>query len=252
MADGAIGRHAIGPRQHRRGEVGHGGGVRAHIGAVVVKEFVVDAENAALRVDGGADAVDLLARMIGGDQMLAPVLDPLDRRLEDERGGADQHVLGIDFAADAEAAADMALIKLHGVARPSQHLRQRVAVPMRHLGGAMHFQNVARLVVAGDGAARLQRHAGMAADGKLERDDGVGGAEGGVDIAIALADDAGLGGQRPVEDARRRARIHRYRQRFDVERHAARRRPRRHRHRRRRPRRPARRHSARCRCASTG
>ena len=122
---GAVGRHAIGAGQHRRGKVGHGRGVRAHIGAVVVEELILDAEDAAFCVDGRAHLVRLLARMIGGDQVLAPVLDPLDRRFELQRGGANQHVLRIKFAADAEAAADMALVKLHGVPRPAEHLRQR-------------------------------------------------------------------------------------------------------------------------------
>ena len=117
MADGAIGRHAIGPGQHGGGEVGHGRRVRAHVGAVVVEEFVVDAEDAALCIDGGAHAMLLLARMVGGDQMLAPILDPFDRAAEFQRGGADQNIFRIEFAANAEAAADMALVKLHGVWR---------------------------------------------------------------------------------------------------------------------------------------
>ena len=112
VADGAIGRHAIGARQHGGGEIGHGGGMRAHIGAVVVEEFVVDAENAAVFVDRRLDLVALLARVIGGDQMLAPVLDPFDRPLERQRRGADQHVFRIHLAADAEAAADMAFVEL--------------------------------------------------------------------------------------------------------------------------------------------
>ena len=55
----------------------------------------------------------LLARMVGRDQMLAPILDPFDRLLELQRGGADQHVFRIHFAADAEAAADIAFVKLN-------------------------------------------------------------------------------------------------------------------------------------------
>ena len=64
-----------------------------------------------LRVDGGADFVMLLARMIGRDQVFAPVLDPFDRTTEFQRGGANQNILWINFAADAEAAADMALVR---------------------------------------------------------------------------------------------------------------------------------------------
>ena len=65
--------------------------------------------------------VALLARMVGGDQMLAPVLDPFHRPAEPHRRDADQHVLRIEFAADAEAAADMAFEQMDdaGGGRPS-------------------------------------------------------------------------------------------------------------------------------------
>ena len=78
-------------------------------------------EDAALGVDRGADLVPLLARVIGGDQMLAPVLDPFHRPAEPQRGEADQHVLGIKLAANAEAAADMPFEQMHASAgsRPS-------------------------------------------------------------------------------------------------------------------------------------
>ena len=66
-------------------------------------------EDVAVLVDRGAQLVALLARMVGGDEMLVPVLDPFDRPAEPQRGEADQHVLGIELAAHAEAAADMAL-----------------------------------------------------------------------------------------------------------------------------------------------
>ena len=86
MADGAIGRHAVGAGQHRRGEIGHRGGVGAHIAALVVEEFVVDAEDAPVGVDGGANVMGLLARMVGGDQVFAAVFDPFHRPAEPQRG----------------------------------------------------------------------------------------------------------------------------------------------------------------------
>ena len=110
MADRAIGaRHAIRPRQHAAGHHRDAGGVGAHVGAVVVMDHVVDGEDFALVGAGGPDVMVLVARMIGGDQMLAAVLDPFHRPLEAHRRDADQDVLGIDLAADAEAAADVRL-----------------------------------------------------------------------------------------------------------------------------------------------
>src|SRR5688572_31392246 len=47
-------RHVIGARQHARGTVGDTRPVRAHVRALVVKELVVEPENAAFGVDGGS------------------------------------------------------------------------------------------------------------------------------------------------------------------------------------------------------
>ena len=56
--------------------------MRAHICAIVVKKFVVDAKDAALCINGGAHVMMLLARVISGNQVFPPVLDPFDRALE--------------------------------------------------------------------------------------------------------------------------------------------------------------------------
>src|SRR5215471_5329521 len=106
--------------------------------------------------------------MIGGNQMLAAVFDPFDRPAELESGQADQNVFRIEFPADAEAAADMALVELNGFFVPSQHLRDGIAIPVRHFSRAVQLEDVARLVVARDGAARFQRYTGLTADGKFK------------------------------------------------------------------------------------
>ncbi len=109
VAARAIGLHAIGPGQHRGGKIRNGRGVRAHIGAVVVEKCVFEAENTPLCVDCGPDFVALLTRVVGGDQMLATVLYPFDRRAKLQRGGTHQQIFGIKFAADAEATPDVTL-----------------------------------------------------------------------------------------------------------------------------------------------
>src|SRR6185437_155970 len=150
VTGGAIGRHAIGAGQHRGGEIRHGGGVRAHVSAIVVEKFVIDCKNFAIFVDGGTDFVVLLARMIGRDQMFAPVLDPFYRTSECQRGRAHQNIFRIDFAAHAETAADVTLEQLNGFTFAPKHFRQRVAIPVRHFGGAVHFQYVVGFVVTHD------------------------------------------------------------------------------------------------------
>ena len=138
--------------------------MRAHIGALVVEEFIVDRQDMSLFVDRGADAVALLARVIGGDQMLAPVLDPFHRPAKPQRGRANQHVLGIKLSTNSETSADMALVQMHTGRAASEHAGELVAVPVRHLGRAIHFQDVARGVIAADRAARFHRHPGMPPD----------------------------------------------------------------------------------------
>ncbi len=113
--------------------------MRAHVSAVVVEKFVIDRKDMAVFVDGGADFVLLLARVIGGNQMFATVLDPFDGFTEFQRRRADQNVFRINFAAHAEAAADMTLEQLNGFPFPPKHLRQRIAVPVRHFRRAVHF-----------------------------------------------------------------------------------------------------------------
>ena len=76
-----IGWNAVGARQHRGGEIGHSCRVRPHIGALIVENLILERENMSLAIDCRADVMVLLARMIGSDEMLAAVLDPLYRPL---------------------------------------------------------------------------------------------------------------------------------------------------------------------------
>ena len=70
-----------------------------------------------------------------------------------------------------------------------------LAIAVRHLGGAVQLQNIPAGIVARDGAAGLQRHARMAADGKIELDHRMGGAECLIEVAVVLLDDHRLGGE---------------------------------------------------------
>ena len=173
VAGRPIGRNDVGAGQHGRGQIRDRGGVGPDVGALVRPELVVEAEDEAARIDRGAHLVHLIARVVGGEQMLAAVLDPLDRPAQAARGEADQHVLGIQLAANAEPAADVPLEQLQRAGRQAEHRGDRIAVVVRHLGGAVHLQTIAAGVVASDRAARLERHAAVPADRELELDDRV-------------------------------------------------------------------------------
>ena len=247
VAHRAIGaRHAVRPRQHAAGHHRDARRMGAHIGAVVVVDHVVDRQDFALLGAGGAHLVVLVARVVGGDQVLAAILDPFHRTVEPHRGDADQHVLGIKLAANAKAAADMRLVALHRRRRPAEHARDQFLVPVRHLGGAVQLQHVARSVVAAERAARLQRHAGMAARGQVQLDDGMRGRKHRVDVAVALREERGLGVAAGRELAGLGPRVEQRRQFLDLDPRPVRRHPRRRRGLPRTPRRSARRRNAPC------
>ena len=57
------------------------------------------------------------------DLSLLPVLDPLHRPAEAHGGEQHQHVLGVELAADAEAAAGVALEQVNRVRAAFEHLQ---------------------------------------------------------------------------------------------------------------------------------
>src|SRR6516165_8785939 len=107
-----------------------------------MKKLVVEGEDPALTIDRRADPMALLAGVVGGHQVLAPVLDPLDRAPEAQCSEGDQYILGIELAADAEAAADMAFAQMHRDGTAPEHAGEHVPGCMRHLGGAMQLDYV--------------------------------------------------------------------------------------------------------------
>ncbi len=61
MSLGSVGRNPVRARQHRRGEIGNGRRMGPHIGALIVKNLILQREDASFAVDGGADVMELLA-----------------------------------------------------------------------------------------------------------------------------------------------------------------------------------------------
>ncbi len=94
-----------------RRHLGDARAVGAHIGALVEKELVLQAEHAPFGIDRGADVVALLARMVGRHQCSRRSSIHLTGRPSRSAASADQNILGIELAANAEAAADMALVQ---------------------------------------------------------------------------------------------------------------------------------------------
>ena len=139
-------------------------------------------------VDRGADLVHLLARMIGRDQVLAAVLDPFHRTAESLGGDADQNVLRIKLAANAEAAADMGLVDMDRSSAAGRACATAVpdcgAAPWRRraIPGCRATRRSGRWRRAFPAARRSAGRRRVQA----RRCGGL--AEHGIDVAIALAD----------------------------------------------------------------
>ena len=203
VADRAIGRHAVRSRNKSADHHGDADGVGAQIGALVVPELVVDREDVSVAIHRGPDPVGLFARMVGADQVLAAVLDPFHRAAKPHRGDADQYILRIKLAANAETAADMGLVQMDRRRSAIQHAREQIAGSVRDFRRPVQFEDVAGRIVAADGAARLQRHAGVAPDGERQFNNLMRVAKRRVDVAVALVNDRRFGVASRREFARR-------------------------------------------------
>ena len=201
MAARPEGGNPVGAGHHAGGHVRDADAVGADIGALVVEEIAVDTADGAVGVHGCANPVALFARMVGRLQVLPAVLDPLDRPAEAERRGADQILFRVELAADAEPAADLALVELHRRGRPAERGGHLVAVEMRPLGGAVEFEHVAAGIVDRDGAPRLHRHRGVPPHRNLDFDRRVSAVERRGDVAARLLQHMRLGRMRRVESA---------------------------------------------------
>jgi hypothetical protein len=68
-----------------------------------------------------------------------------------------------------------------------EHAAERLAITVRDLGGTVQLKQVLGRVVAADGAAGLERHARVPAGFDIDLDYCMRIAEGGFDVAIAVA-----------------------------------------------------------------
>ena len=183
---GPVGARLVGAEQLGRGDDGDDDPVGG-VGAVVVEELHVQAEQAAVVVEADADVVALAALVGRGDEVLAPVLGPLDLAPEADGGPGDQHLLGpgVDDL-DPEAAADVGGHDLDPVHRHAQLDGQGEPDRGRGLGRAVDAQRPVGGVPAGVDAPALQGHGGRPLDVQVELQAVGGGGHGGPGVAVLL------------------------------------------------------------------
>ena len=183
-----------------------------------MQEARLEAEDAAVVAEPDRDVVDLAALLGGADEVLAPVLGPLDRHAQPVGGEGDEDLLGIELDhLDAEAAADVGGDDLHLLEAEVEQQAEAGADTGRGLRRVVH-QQPALVVEAGDDRAGLERHRSAALDVEVPAEHVVRRGQSGVDVAVLLGDAAHhvvgpvavhqrrvrLGGAREVGDDRQR------------------------------------------------
>jgi hypothetical protein len=115
------------------------------VGAAVMQEHVLDAENPAVFGKRDLGIVNLSPLVGGGEEMLQPILDPLDGPVQLHRNPGKQHFLGIEHhdlrpKAAADERRDDANLPLiepeHAGKTVADEHRRLGRIPDRHLVGA--------------------------------------------------------------------------------------------------------------------
>ena len=179
------------PGELRRGDEGDDEAIRC-IGAGVVDEAVAQREDPSVAVDGDLDVVALAAFLVGGHQVLAPVLRPLDRPAEADRRVRHQDLLRVEeHDLGAEASAHVGRDHLHVELRQAEDPGQPILDGQRRLGRVPDTEPPGAAVVVGDHAPALERAAAAPLDPELLAQHAGGPGEGGVGVARALGQAAG-------------------------------------------------------------
>src|SRR5205085_2197050 len=121
------------------------------IGALVEIKLVLQREHMAVGIYCDPGMVALLARMVRGHQVLAPVLDPFDRPLEPHCRQADEKVLRVELAADAEPSAGIAFLQ-HNTGRAaasSTGESSSASIATRSAASSARYASVANTAATG-------------------------------------------------------------------------------------------------------
>ncbi len=162
----------------------HGRGPRVdRVGAAVHVHEDAQAEQVPLVVVGDLCGVVVLAGVDAGQQVLAPVLDPLHRSPGLHGQHADHDLLREEVALHAEAAAHVGADDPDQVLRHPQRVRQAGAHQVRDLGGRPQGERALGAVVLRDAAAVLHGDPGLPMGQQVDLEGAIGLRKGGIRIA---------------------------------------------------------------------
>ena len=165
-------RDLVRPRQQHRVHDRGAGRVRADVGDVLDRDRLDDA----LGVDRHPHVPVLVARVGRRDQVLAPILDPLDRASEQPRREHDRALLPEHVHLLAEPAADVVGGDVHRALGDAEVAGEKVAGLVHRLGRAHDVELLAPRHIGRDDPTRLHRHRDVAVllDGELHHVCGAG------------------------------------------------------------------------------
>ena len=155
---------AIGAGEHLR-EIARGGrAVGADVGALIGPGVAAQRPDRAIRVAGDLQLAFGIAGMIGGAEVFAAILDPFHRPAGEARRERDQKIFRIEFAARAEASADVVFHHPDRAFGQLHLLCQNAPVEEGDLGRAEDREQTARRVPFRQQSTRLHRHGAVALD----------------------------------------------------------------------------------------
>ena len=103
---------------------------------MVVDQRAPDPEHPPLGIERHLHVPELVAFLGGGGEMLAAILDPLDRAADDPGGERDHGLLGVEDEFGPEPAADIGSDHAQPVLGATQQVGKHRVRAMRHLGAA--------------------------------------------------------------------------------------------------------------------
>ena len=139
----------IGP--HQKTGSGHGNerAVGAHVATQSAQYPRSHAQQGAVALGSDLDFTDVLPGVVGAQEVLAPVLHPLDGAAQLDGGEGHQEILRVELTTHAESSTDVGLDEVDAVLRHLQQMRQHAAIEMGHLGLAPNREFVPPGVIGG-------------------------------------------------------------------------------------------------------
>ena len=174
------------PRHHQDGKRGNGGREELVIGAQILDQLQLQAEDGAVAFGGDFVVIHVAAAVNGALEILAAGFDPLHGLADLHGHEAHERFFGVDVELAAEAAADLGRDHAQAVLVHAEHLRDQRAQQVRNLSGGVEREILFGGAIIGHHAARFHGGGDQALAGDALLDDDFGFGEGLLGIAAFL------------------------------------------------------------------